>query len=272
MRQLHRIARVTLAATLLLSAAGVAAAQSPAASPGAPALTGTEWVLMSTGAGGTQTPVPTGVSVSLQIDEAPDGALAGGSGGCNRYMAPVTIGDPSLTFAPAASTQMACPDPQGSFEQQYFTALATVASYGIDGQTLTLSDASGSAVLVFQAAPAATIYGAWVVTGYNDGRDPSVAGFLTPPDGADLTADFSPDGTVSGNGGCTTFSGGYSYTADTIHIGPLMSTMMACDDATNTLEQRYLTALQAATVWTIQGGSLELRDDNGALQVSFARP
>ncbi len=48
-----------------------------------------------------------------------------------------------------------------------------------------------------------------------------------------------------------------------------MSTMMACDDATNTLEQQYLTALQNATVWAIQDGSLELRDDGGALQVSF---
>jgi heat shock protein HslJ len=268
MRQLHRIARVTLAATLLLSAAGVAAAQSPATSPGAPALTGTEWVLVSTGAGGTQTPVPTGVSVSLQIDEAPGGALAGGSGGCNRYVAPVTITDSSLTFGPAASTMMACPDPQGSFEQQYFTALATVASYSIAGETLTLSDASGAAVLVFQAAPAATLDGAWVVTGYNNGKQ----GVETPPDGAGLTADFAPDGTVSGNGGCNTFSGGYSYTADTIRIGPLMSTMKACDDATNTLERRYLTALENARVWAIQGGSLELRDDSGALQVSFARP
>jgi heat shock protein HslJ len=268
MRQFHRIARVTLAAALMLGTAGVAAAQSPAASLGAPALAGTDWVLTSTGAGGNQTPVPAGVSVSLQIDEAPGGALAGGSGGCNRYMAPVTITDSALTFGPAASTLMACPDPQGSFEQQYFTALSTVATYAIAGQTLTLSDASGAAVLVFEAAPSATVEGAWVVTGYNNGNQ----GVETPPDGAGLTADFAPDGTVSGNGGCNSFSGGYSYTADTIHIGPLMSTMMACDDATNTLEQQYLTALQNATVWAIQGGSLELRDDSDALQVSFARP
>ncbi len=106
-----------------------------------------------------------------------------------------------------------------------------------------------------------------MVTGYNNGRN----GVETPPNSS-LTADFAPDGTVSGNGGCNSFHGGYSYTADTIAIGPLMSTVMACDEATNTLEQQYLTALQNATVWAILNGSLELRDDSGALQVSFVRP
>ncbi len=87
-----------------------------------------------------------------------------------------------------------------------------------------------------------------------------------------LTADFSPDGHVSGNGGCNNFNGGYSYTDTTIAIGPLMSTMMACGDATDSVEQQYTTALQAATVWAITDGALELRDAAGALQVTFARP
>ena len=153
MRQIHRVARATLAATLLVSLAGVASAQSPAASPAAPTLVGTEWHLVSTGSGGTQTPVPAGVTATLQID----GTLAGGTGGCNRYMAQVTSSDTALSFGDIASTMMACPEPQMSFETAYLAALGTVTAYTIADQTLNLLDASGNAVLVYQAAPPASV-------------------------------------------------------------------------------------------------------------------
>ena len=48
--------------------------------------------------------------------------------------------------------------------------------------------------------------------------------------------------------------------------------MMACGDPKDSIEQQYTAALENAKVWAIQGGSLELRDNDGALQVSFARP
>jgi len=263
MRNIHQVARATLAATLLLSLAGVASAQSPAASSAAPVLAGTEWNLVSTGSGGTQTPVPTGITATLQID----GTLAGGTSGCNRYMAQVSTTS-GVVFTDVAGTLMACPEPQMTFETAYLAALATVTDYTIADQTLSLTDGSGNAVLVYQAAAPASIEGAWVVTGYNNGKQ----GVESPPDGVVLTADFTPDGSVSGNGGCNNFNGGYSYTDTTIAIGPLMSTMMACGDPKDTVEQQYLAALQNATVWAINSGSLELRDASGALQVSFARP
>ena len=54
---------------------------------------------------------------------------------------------------------------------------------------------------------------------------------------------------------------------DSIAIGPLMGTMMSCSETTDTFERRYLAALEAATTWAIVSGALELRDDEGALQV-----
>ncbi len=264
MRPFQHVLRASIAAALLVSMAGIASAQSPAASAGTPTLAGTGWDLVSTGSGGTQTPVPEGVTATLQID----GVLAGGSTGCNQYLAPVTSMDPGLTFGEIATTLKACPEPQQSFEQQYLAALKTVTDYSISDQTLSLADAAGDAVLVFQAGAPATLEGSWVVTGYNNGNE----GVETPPDGSGLTADFGANGSVSGNGGCNQFNGGYSHTDTTIAIGPLMSTMMSCGDAADTLEQQYLAALQNATVWSITNGTLELRDDGGALQVSFARP
>ncbi len=254
MRHIRQLASATVAAALMVAMAGVASAQSPSpADATSPTLADTSWVMTADGN-----------TATLQID----GDLAGGSAGCNQYIAPVVSMDPGLTFGQIATTMKACPEPQMAFEQQYLTSLATVADYSIAGQTLSLLDASGTAVLVFEAGAPATIEGAWIVTGYNNGKQ----GVETPADELGLTADFAPDGTISGNGGCNTFGGGYSYTETTIAIGPLHSTMMFCDDPAGSVEQQYLTALQAATVWSITNGTLELRDDDGSLQVSFARP
>ena len=118
-----------------------------------------------------------------------------------------------------------------------------------------------------EAGPAATIEGSWVATGYNNGKQ----GVETPPDEVALTADFAPDGQVFGNGGCNGYSGPYSHTDTTIAIGPLMSSKMSCGDATDTIEFQYLAALERAQVWSILNGTLELRDNDGALQASFVR-
>ena len=46
---------------------------------------------------------------------------------------------------------------------------------------------------------------------------------------------------------------------------------MACGDPTDTTELQLTTALQATTVWSVRGDTLELRDDSGALQVGPGR-
>jgi heat shock protein HslJ len=254
MRHIRQLTSATVAAALMVAMAGVASAQSPSpADTTSPTLADTSWVLTMDGN-----------TATLQID----GDLAGGSAGCNQYIAPVVSMDPGLTFGQIATTMKACPEPQMAFEQQYLTSLATVADYSISGQTLSLLDGSGTAVLEFEAGAPATIEGAWVVTGYNNGNE----GVETPPDELGLTADFAPDGTISGFGGCNNFGGGYSYTDTTIAIGPLHATMMFCEGQPSTIEAQYLAALETATVWSITNGAFELRDDSGALQVSFARP
>jgi heat shock protein HslJ len=246
----------TLAAGLLIAGlAGGSAAQSPAPS----GLDGTNWLLGSITSGGTTTPVVSGTNAGIDFV----GDAAGGSAGCNRFMASYTADASALTFGPIATTMMACDEATMAFETSYLAALATVASYTNDGTALTMMDASGAAVLAYSAAPVATVEGPWLVTGINNGND----GVESPIDGSNPTVAFSPEGTVEGFGGCNNFSGGYSTDGTAIAIGPLMSTMMSCGEALDTQEFQYLTALQAATVWSINSGALELRDDSGALQV-----
>ena len=62
-----------------------------------------------------------------------------GSGGCNSYSGTYEApGGQALTIKqPIAATRMACEDPAGSLEFQYFDALGTVQSYTLDGATRT---------------------------------------------------------------------------------------------------------------------------------------
>ena len=68
--------------------------------------------------------------------------------------------------------------------------------------------------------------------------------------------------------GCNNFSGSYTVKGDSITIGPLMSTMMACPDPAGSFESQFLAALQKSTKWSVSAGTLDLRDDSGAQQVA----
>lgn len=61
---------------------------------------------------------------------------------------------------------------------------------------------------------------------------------------------------VSGNGGCNTFSGDCRVEGESLTIGPLVSTKMACNNLS--LENSYFKALQSATRYTLAGDKLIL--------------
>ena len=117
-----------------------------AAGPAQATIAGTSWTLSSIDG----TAVPTGVQVSLAFGTDQQ---VSGSGGCNAYHAGFTIDGAAITFEVPASTKMHCPDPQGSTETAYFSALAKVTewSVGSDG-SLTLSGTDGAPALVFASA------------------------------------------------------------------------------------------------------------------------
>jgi len=78
-------------------------------------------------------------------------------------------------------------------------------------------------------------------------------------------------GAASGFGGCNRFSGGYKLDGDSISIGPLAGTMMACEEAKMAAEAAYLPALEAADAWTIDGDELVLSSD-GRETLRFSSP
>ncbi len=225
-------------------------------SPQMSALRNSAWVLSTIG----DQPIDSGVRATLQF------ALvqASGNGGCNQFSTTYrTDGTTTLSFGPIASTRMACQDSGGAVETAYFAALERVTRFLLQDDLLTLTGEGDAPRITLARAAPATVEGPWTVLSANSGQ----GAVSSVPAGVTAAFSFQPDGLIEGNGGCNTFSGGYSVDGDSIAIGPLMSTRMACADPAGSFETQLLTALQAATTWAVSGDRLELRDADGALQV-----
>ena len=268
---------LALTAVLVVSACSSTGSQSgsPAASPAASTaaasasagsgLEGTLWRLTEyLGPDGSAVSVPEAISASATFANG----IATGNAGCNDYTGPYTVVGDNLTFGPLAVTKKACGPAETVVETVFLAALGKVATYAVTGRSLELRTAEGKVGLKFAATePAGLSKTRWVATGVNNGKD-AVSSVVT---GTSLTAIFAEAGTVAGSGGCNDYSGPYTRDAATIKIGPLAATRKLCNAPAGVDEQeaQFLTAMQAATKWTIAGSKLELRDDGGALQVSF---
>jgi heat shock protein HslJ len=77
----------------------------------------------------------------------------GGSSGCNSYGGQYAVQSSNLSLSEVVSTLRACADEAlNAQEAQFHQALAAVAQYDVQGDTLTLRDAGGAALLVFERA------------------------------------------------------------------------------------------------------------------------
>jgi len=80
-----------------------------------------------------------------------------------------------------------------------------------------------------------------------------------PIEGTTLTAIFSEDSRVAGSAGCNRYFGRANAVTGRMLVGPLGSTLMACEaDGVMTQEQRFLELLQAASSYSVIGDELRL--------------
>lgn len=260
-----RLATGVAAATLMLVLGTSAAAMAASGGTGG-TLEGHTWVLQAYAVGGVMTNVPSTVTADATFI----GTTVSGSGGCNVFSGSYTASGASLTFGPLATTMMACPEPQSTVETAYLAALGTAATYTATDTALTIYDASGAETLAFVAAAPGTITGhTWHLRAVNNGKQAVVSVIAD----TDPTTVFGTDGQVNGNATCNNYFGPYTITGTSLKIGPLGSTLMACPTtAQQDQETQFLAALQAATTFNVQGLTLELRDNSGALQAEFAAP
>ena len=260
--------KYTLLEEVSKTPAGATASTMPASeAAGDTTLTGTYWTLSSyANADGAMVNVLPGTDVTAVF--AQNGSLAGNAG-CNTYTTSYEVDSNTISISDAiAATMMMCPEPIMQQETAYLANLTAAASFAIAGDTLTLSDASGTATAVFTAQQPTSLAGTnWEVTGYNNGKEAVVSVILD----TSITAVFGEDGTLSGNASCNTYSAPYEVDGRNITIGMGITTMMACPgDGVMEQETAYLAAIATAATYSIQGDVLELRTADGALAVSYA--
>ena len=235
----------------------LAACASPASQTGGGDLTGKVWGLTEL----TGKPPVAGTGISAEFSA--DGKVSG-SAGCNRYSGTYTISGNSITIStPLAATMMMCDAAVMEQEAAYLKALGEAKTYAVQGDQLTLTGANNTSLAVYKAQSQDLAGTSWEAVNFNNGKQ-AVIGVITD---TTLTADFGKDGTVSGKAGCNNFSGDYKTNGNQITIGPLASTMMACDQPAGVMEQeaQYLAALQSAATYQIEGNVLELRTKDDAL-------
>ena len=106
-------------------------------------LAGTRWIVTGYNNGKQAVvSVMTGTKLTANFDAA---GHVSGSAGCNDYNGPVKATPPKIAIGPLASTKKFCA-PAGVMEQEsaYLAALASAATFSIQGATLEFRTASGS--------------------------------------------------------------------------------------------------------------------------------
>jgi heat shock protein HslJ len=210
--------------------------------------------------------LPAGQAPTLQFE----GSRASGSDGCNRFAGPYTRSGTDIQLGPGlASIRMACPDHLQKRADAFARVLGDTRRYRIQttstGDRLELLGADGAVIASFTAQSQALPGTRWEVTGIHDGRQAVVSVQI----GTRVTLAFDGQGRVSGSAGCNRFTARFEAGPGTVRIEAPAATRMACPEpGVMAQEQAFLRALEAARAARIEADQLELRDADGALQVS----
>lgn len=193
----------------------------------------------------------------------------GGNASCNQYFGSYQVRGDKLTINMGGMTEMYCsPEELMTQEQDFLAAMGQAGSYLIADDKLQVEDLSGVPILTFSALMPAPLVGTlWQLTGYDDGT----GGFSSLLRDTEITAIFSEDGTLSGSAGCNNYSTSYEVSGDRLTVGPVASTMMMCPGPQGIMEQEtaYLTALQSASTFQIEGKTLTLLSAQGGAALTY---
>ena len=98
---------------------------------------------------------------------------------------------------------------------------------------------------------------------------PGPAGELVPvPVGVMATAVFA-DGRVAGTTGCNRYHAAYLADGPALSVGPLATTMMACEPARDAVERAFSAALGRVVTHAVVGDTLEMAGGDGRVALRF---
>ena len=238
-------------------------------------LTANPWTLVSySPANGTAPAETQGRDAVLQF--ADDGSVSGTTG-CNNFGGTYKLSGSDLTISLGPMTRRACTDPALTAQEQALTTgLGQVTGFSVDDGTLTLK--VGTAVRFTYAAEDTSLVGEWNVTGVNNGT----GGLESSADIEQLSLTFSTDGTLEARWGCRKLIGDYSVRdgeqfSATLRTGADTSACPASAanepeiDRWIAVSTRLSNAIEASATYEVVGGTLTMRDAEGAMQVTATR-
>ena len=220
------------------------------APPLSPLLTGTtwQWVSLTTPVEQTAVNDPTRYTITFNTD-----GTAAIKADCNNVVASYTTDGSALSIVPGPTTLAACPE--DSLGDQFVANLSNAAIYFFQDGDLFMDMAFDSGTLRFAAQSAAS-----------GGETPEVKLPVSSATGIEFqVVSFGPVGAeqpvlegttitavfgeteVTGSAGCNTYSGAMTAVSDFFTVGPIITTRMACEEATMQQEQAYLAALESLT-------------------------
>jgi heat shock protein HslJ len=270
-RALDTFALVLLSLLLAIGLAGCRSEQ-PAATPSLPEpatsdeigamapaeLVGTSWKLESLGGGNDQVQANENVLTTL-------GFFAdryGGNSGCNFYVGVFEADNSLLTFETPARTGDTCEESPESLTQEsvFMSALATVASYALDGQKLEMFSSAEQLMLTMTPIEPVPLDGTlWELQFVN--VETQWNAIL--PD-TEITLQIDGD-QLSGLAGCNGYSASVSESAGALTVSELAVTEKACMEPAGVMEQESLYVSMLADVALVRQFpvSLQLLDVDG---------
>jgi heat shock protein HslJ len=147
--------------------------------------------------------------------------------------------------------------------------LTRTRAFDMEAGQLRLLDSEGAVTARFDPQPEGLAGTAWIVNGYNNGRQ-AVVSVLN---GTELTMEFSADGRVAGSAGCNRYTGSFKQDGKTLSFGPAAATRRMCVEPEGVMEQeqQFLKALETVTTARQEADRLELRTADGAMAVTLHR-
>ena len=203
-------------------------------------LVGTTWVLVAYGDSDDLTPSEPGVMTTAIFSA--DGSVSG-STGCNSYSVGYTLNGSQINFGLPISNLKACAT-GAKQESDYLAFFENAQTYQLGIDALEIRSGDGSQVMRFSSQNLPLENVRWQLSSING---------QPLPEGVSVNVIFTPgdspiaqggENTISGNGGCNTFTGSYSLTGETFTTSPLAQTQMMCEESAIRIEEIFVTGLQ----------------------------
>lgn len=198
------------------------------------------------------------------------GSEVSGATSCNFFRGTAKRSAPrDLEIIVGMMTRRGCSGEAAEFERTFLHVLARTSSFSIDGDTLSLADASGTSLAVFNRAARARL----------EGQRHKIVSYLSNGGLYSIRPGSSPtitlnNGKIAGSTGCRPFQGRYALKGDTLEISALepASSTETCNQGVADQDNGILAALPKATTFDTNRNLIRLLENSDGAALLWITP